>query len=152
MADTGSEGRRVRGGIRRVRRRRSCYRGLELHRRAAPGPPRARRRPRRRGHLPPTLAFIATANAVVYCGATPVLVDVDDATYNIDPDAVAAAITPRTRAILAVHQLGLPADLEHLHALANHRGIVLVEDAACAVGADTTTRESAGPAACLRAS
>ena len=83
----------------------------------------------------PTLAFIATANAVVYCGATPVLVDVDDATYNIDPDAVAAAITPRTRAILAVHQLGLPADLEHLHALANHRGIVLVEDAACAVGA-----------------
>ena len=72
---------------------------------------------------------------MVYCGATPVLVDVDDATYNIDPDAVAAAITPRTRAILAVHQLGLPADLEHLHALANHRGIVLVEDAACAVGA-----------------
>ena len=100
----------------------------------------------------PTLAFIATANAVVYCGATPVLVDVDDATYNIDPDAVAAAITPRTRAILAVHQLGLPADLEHLHALANHRGIVLVEDAACAWVPGTTTRESAGPAACLRAS
>jgi len=83
----------------------------------------------------PTLTFIATANAVVYCGATPVLVDVDDATFNIDPDAVAAAITPRTRAILAVHQLGLPADLERLTEMASRRGIVLVEDAACAAGA-----------------
>jgi len=83
----------------------------------------------------PTLTFIATANAVVYCGATPVLVDVDSATCNIDADAVAAAITPRTRAILAVHQLGLPADLERLQALADRRGLRLVEDAACAAGA-----------------
>src|SRR5213593_4840587 len=83
----------------------------------------------------PTLTFIATANAVMYCGATPVLVDVDDVTYNIDPDAVAAAITPRTRAILAVHQLCLPADVERLDALARRHGIVLVEDAAGAAGA-----------------
>ncbi|MBI4247249.1 MAG: DegT/DnrJ/EryC1/StrS family aminotransferase [Candidatus Rokubacteria bacterium] len=84
----------------------------------------------------PTLTFIATANAVVYCGATPVLVDVDLATYNLDPDAVAAAITPRTRAILAVHQLGLPADLVRLQALADRHGLLLVEDAACAAGAE----------------
>ncbi|PYN97135.1 MAG: aminotransferase DegT [Candidatus Rokuibacteriota bacterium] len=83
----------------------------------------------------PTLTFIATANAVVYCGATPVLVDVDSATYNIDPDAVAAAITPSTRAILAVHQLGLPADLERLNALADKHELTLIEDAACAAGA-----------------
>jgi perosamine synthetase len=84
----------------------------------------------------PTLSFIASANAVVYCGATPVLVDVDPQTYNIDPEAAAEAITPRTRAILAVHQLGLPADLEALAALADCHGLVLVEDAACAAGAE----------------
>lgn len=84
----------------------------------------------------PTLSFIATANAVVYCGASPVLVDVDSASYNIGPDAVAAAITPRTRAILAVHQLGLPADLGRLQALAERHGVLLVEDAACAAGAE----------------
>lgn len=83
----------------------------------------------------PALASIATANAVVYCGATPVLVDVDGATYNVDADAVAAAITPRTRAMLIVHQLGLPADLERLQALADDQGLVLVEDAAGAAGA-----------------
>ncbi len=84
----------------------------------------------------PTLSFIATANAVVYCGATPVLVDVEPDSYNIDPEAAAEAITPRTRAILAVHQLGLPADLERLVALAECHGLALVEDAACAAGAE----------------
>jgi dTDP-4-amino-4,6-dideoxygalactose transaminase len=84
----------------------------------------------------PTLSFIATANAVVYCGATPVLVDIDPATYNIDPEAAAEAVTPRTRAILAVHQLGLPADLERLGALADAHRLSLVEDAACAAGAE----------------
>ncbi len=84
----------------------------------------------------PTLSFIATANAVVYCGATPVLVDVEGTTYNIDPDAAAAAITPRTRAIVVVHQLGLAADLRRLQALADRHGLLLVEDAACAAGAE----------------
>ncbi len=83
----------------------------------------------------PTLTFIATGNAVLYCGATPVLVDVDEATHNVDVDAVAAAVTPRTRAILAVHQLGLPADLERLQALAARHRLFLIEDAACAAGA-----------------
>jgi dTDP-4-amino-4,6-dideoxygalactose transaminase len=85
--------------------------------------------------IAPALGFIATANAIVHAGATPVLVDVDPATCNVDPEAVAAAVTPRTRAILLVHQLGLPADLDALQASAERHGLVLVEDAACAVGA-----------------
>ena len=64
-------------------------------------------------------SFIATANCIRYCGATPVFVDIDPDTYNIDPDRVAEAITPRTRAILAVHQMGMPCDLAALTALAD---------------------------------
>ncbi len=79
-------------------------------------------------------SFIATANCIRYCGATPVFVDIDPDTYNIDPQRVAEAITPRTRAIVAVHQMGMPCDLRALTALAAHHGVALVEDAACAVG------------------
>jgi perosamine synthetase len=79
-------------------------------------------------------SFIATANCIRYCGATPVFVDIDPETYNIDPVRVAEAITPRTRAILAVHQMGMPCDLTALVALAKRHGIVLIEDAACAAG------------------
>jgi perosamine synthetase len=84
----------------------------------------------------PSLSFIATANAIVYAGATPVFADVDPATYNIDPDAVERAITPRTRAILLVHQVGLPAALDEIREIATRRGLVFVEDAACAIGAE----------------
>lgn len=83
----------------------------------------------------PSLTYIASVNPVVHAGATPVLVDVLPDTFDIDPDAAAAAVTPRTRAILPVHQLGLPADLDALQALADAHGLALVEDAACAVGA-----------------
>ena len=79
-------------------------------------------------------SFIATANCVRYCGATPVFVDIDPDTYNIDPDRVAEAITPRTRAIIAVHQMGMPCDLSALGTLADHHRIALIEDAACAAG------------------
>jgi perosamine synthetase len=79
-------------------------------------------------------SFIATANCIRYCGATPVFVDIDPETYNIDPVRVAEAITPRTRAILVVHQMGMPCDLTALVALAKRHGIVLIEDAACAAG------------------
>jgi len=79
-------------------------------------------------------SFIATANCVRYCGATPVFVDIDPETYNIDPALVAEAITPRTRAILVVHQMGMPSDLTALVALAKRHGIILIEDAACAAG------------------
>ncbi len=81
-------------------------------------------------------SFIATANCVRYCGATPIFVDIDPATYNIDPNCVAAAITPRTRAIVVVHQMGMPCDLVALVALADAHGIPLIEDAACAVGSE----------------
>jgi perosamine synthetase len=86
-------------------------------------------------------SFIATANCIRYCGATPVFVDIDPETYNIDPDRVAEAITPRTRAILAVHQMGMPCDLTALVALAKRHGIVLIEDAACAAGSQISIDE-----------
>jgi dTDP-4-amino-4,6-dideoxygalactose transaminase len=81
-------------------------------------------------------SFIATANAVRYCGATPVFVDIDPATYNIDPPLVDAAVGPRTRAILCVHQLGMPCDLAALSGIARRHGLPLVEDAACAAGSE----------------
>jgi dTDP-4-amino-4,6-dideoxygalactose transaminase len=81
-------------------------------------------------------SFIATANAIGYCGATPVFVDVHSDTFNIDPTLVEPAITPRTKAILVVHQLGMPCDLGALVAIAHRRGLPLVEDAACAIGSE----------------
>ena len=79
-------------------------------------------------------SFIATANSIRYCGATPVFVDIDPNTYNIDPARVAEAINGRTRAILAIHQMGMPCDLVSLSSLAGRHGLVLIEDAACAAG------------------
>jgi dTDP-4-amino-4,6-dideoxygalactose transaminase len=79
-------------------------------------------------------SFIATANCIRYCGANPVFVDIDPDTYNIDPAHVAEAITPRTRAILAVHQMGMPCDLYALTALSKRHDLILIEDAACAAG------------------
>lgn len=79
-------------------------------------------------------SFIASANSIRYCGATPVFVDIDPATYNLDPACVADAITERTRAILVVHQMGMPCDLALLTALAERHGIAIIEDAACAIG------------------
>jgi perosamine synthetase len=81
-------------------------------------------------------SFIATANAIKYCGATPVFVDIERDTYNIDPNHVAEAITPRTRAVLAIHQIGMPCDLAALLALCDRHGIPLVEDAAPAIGSE----------------
>jgi perosamine synthetase len=81
-------------------------------------------------------SFIATANAVRYCGAVPVFVDVELDTFNIDPAQVDAAISPRTKAILAVHQLGMPCDLASLAATAQRRGVAIIEDAACAIGTE----------------
>ena len=83
----------------------------------------------------PSLTYIATANAVRYTGAEPVFVDVDPATWCIDPGAVEAAITPRTRGAIVVHLYGHPADMDALRAVADRRGMWLVEDAAEAHGA-----------------
>jgi len=84
----------------------------------------------------PAFTFIAAANAVLHARARPVLVDVDARTLNLDPEKVARAITPRTRAILAVHTFGVPADMEPLLALARRRGLRVIEDACEAIGAE----------------
>jgi dTDP-4-amino-4,6-dideoxygalactose transaminase len=81
-------------------------------------------------------SFIATANAIHMCGAEPVFVDIEDGGYNIDPSAIEALITSRTRAILCVHQVGMPCNLTALAGIAKAHGLRLVEDAACASGAE----------------
>jgi len=81
-------------------------------------------------------SFIATSNAIRYCGATPVFVDIQRETFNIDPSLVEAAIGPRTKAILAVHQLGMPCELAAIVEIGKRRSIPVVEDAACAVGSE----------------
>ena len=80
----------------------------------------------------PAFTWIATANVVVYCGATPVFADVDRATYNLDPSDVARKVTLRTKAIIAVHLFGLCADIDAITKAAP--GIPIIEDAACAAG------------------
>ena len=82
----------------------------------------------------PSMSFIATANAIVHVGATPVFADVDPDTYNLDPDAAEAAINPRTRAIMPVHQIGMPADMDRFNEIGRKHGIKIFEDAACAIG------------------
>jgi len=83
----------------------------------------------------PSFTFIATANVVCYTGATPVFVDIDPRTYNLDPDALETAVTPRTKAIMPVHQIGLAADMDRINAVANRHGLAVIEDAAPALGA-----------------
>jgi perosamine synthetase len=80
-------------------------------------------------------SFVATANAVLLTGATPVFVDIEPSTYTLDPDAVAAAITPRTKALLPVHLYGHPCDMLRLCQLAATRNLVVIEDACQAHGA-----------------
>jgi perosamine synthetase len=83
----------------------------------------------------PSLSYIATANAVRYTGATPIFVDVDRRTFNLDPGSLEPSLTPRSRVLLPVHQYGLPAEIDTIRALARDRRIAVVEDAACALGA-----------------
>jgi perosamine synthetase len=99
----------------------------------------------------PSLSFIATANSVWQCGATPVFADIDPDTYNLDPAAAERAITERTKVIMPVHQVGLPADMDRFLELGERHGIAIVEDAACAIGATYKGRQigSMGPLACF---
>src|ERR687888_433027 len=82
------------------------------------------------------LSFVASANCFVLEGATPVFADVDPLTLSLDPDAVEAAITERTRAIVAVDMFGYPCELDELRAIAARHGLVLIEDSAEALGAE----------------
>jgi dTDP-4-amino-4,6-dideoxygalactose transaminase len=78
--------------------------------------------------------FVATANAIRYCGALPVFVDIDPATYNIDPKNIESAVSSSTKAILIVHQMGMPCDINAILEVAKLNDLPVVEDAACAVG------------------
>lgn len=84
--------------------------------------------------------FIATAEAIRYVGATPVFVDIDPRTFNIDPARIEAAITPRTRAVLPVHLFGQPADLSAIEAICAKHGLLLIEDCAQSFGAEVAGR------------
>jgi len=81
-------------------------------------------------------SYIATANAIRYCGATPIFVDIEKDGFNVDPAQVERAITQRTRAILCVHQMGMPCDLAAILEIAHRHCLRVVEDAACAIGSE----------------
>jgi dTDP-4-amino-4,6-dideoxygalactose transaminase len=82
----------------------------------------------------PSLGFVASVNSILHAGATPVLVDVDPRTYCLDPSTLGGALSARTRAVMAVDQLGIPAEMDRIRAFADARGLVVIEDASCALG------------------
>ncbi|HID90529.1 TPA: DegT/DnrJ/EryC1/StrS family aminotransferase, partial [Candidatus Bathyarchaeota archaeon] len=91
--------------------------------------------------LLPPYTFVATANAILHQNAVPVFVDIDPKTYNIDPEAIERAITDRTKAVIPVHMLGQPADMDPIMEIAEDRGLVVIEDCAQANGAEYKGRK-----------
>lgn len=81
-------------------------------------------------------SFIATANSIRYCGALPVFIDIDADTFNMDPALIEPAITERTKAILCVHQIGMPCDMPRIMEIAARHALPVIEDAACAIGSE----------------
>ena len=81
-------------------------------------------------------SFIATANAIRYCGGIPIFVDIEPETFNIDPHLIEDAVSPRTKAILCVHQMGMPCNLKKILQIADALSLPVVEDAACAIGSE----------------
>jgi dTDP-4-amino-4,6-dideoxygalactose transaminase len=96
-------------------------------------------------------SFMATAEAISYCGAKPVFVDVDERTYTMDPSALKKSITPRTKAIIPVHLFGQPADMDPILEVASEHGLFVIEDACQAHGAEYKGRKvgTLGDAACF---
>lgn len=92
----------------------------------------------------PSFTFVAAANAIRYERATPVFVDIDPRTLNLDPERVEAAVTPRTRAIVVVHTFGYPAAMKEILDLADRRGLLVFEDACEAIGAECDGRKVGG--------
>ena len=92
----------------------------------------------------PSHTFIATANTVVQVGAKPVFVDIDLATYNIDPAKIEEKITRKTKAIMPVDQVGLPVDLDKIHSIAKKHKLLVLEDAACGLGSKYTGKMVGG--------
>src|SRR5438046_7677734 len=101
--------------------------------------------------LTPAFSFVASASTIVMAGATPVFVDIDPATYTLDVRAAERALTPRTRAIVPVHLYGHPAPMDAIVAFAGRHGLVVLEDAAQAIGATWAGRPVGnwGDAACV---
>lgn len=83
----------------------------------------------------PSFSFIASANCVLYTGAKPVFADINEETYNIDPKEILKKITKKTKAVIAVHQIGLPAEMDEIRGICKKYNLFLIEDAACALGA-----------------
>jgi len=81
-------------------------------------------------------SFIATANSIRYCGAIPVFVDIEAGTYNMNPELIERVITDKTQAILCVHQMGMPCNLEEILKIASGHNLSVIEDAACAIGSE----------------
>jgi perosamine synthetase len=81
-------------------------------------------------------SYIATANAIKYCDGVPVFIDIDPTTYNMNPSRIEAAITPRSRAFLCVHQMGMPCDVKSIMEVARRHNLPVIEDAACAIGSE----------------
>jgi perosamine synthetase len=83
----------------------------------------------------PSMSYIATANCITYVGAHPIFAEVNQS-YNLDIEDVKKKITPKTKAILLVHQMGMPADIDVFRNLCDEKGLILIEDAACAIGSE----------------
>ena len=81
-------------------------------------------------------SFVATANSVRYCGAKPVFVDIEPGTFNMDPGLIERVLSPSTKAVLCVHQMGMPCDMAAIARIARQNGLPVVEDAACAIGSE----------------
>src|SRR5947208_5545893 len=97
------------------------------------------------------MTFMATAEAISFCGAKPVFVDIDERTYTLDPDLLESAITPRTKAIIPVHLFGQTVDMDAILEIARRRGLPVIEDACQAHGAEYRGRKagSIGTAGCF---